>query len=113
MMNIPNPTEKLNAVMKEADIGAKLNAAMLVAETKINVANNAIESLNHRFIKLQRQWEIYENRYLAYLAKRDRLQNSLWWLWRKVTFRSTEVTKKELTKRVAKKMARVFYKKGL
>ena len=87
--------------------------ALSLIKKSLIVNSNAIESLNHRFIKLQRQWEIYENRYIAYLKKRDRLQNFLWWLWRKVTFRSTKVTKKELTKRVAKKMARIFCKKGL
>lgn len=85
---------------------------VLQIEEKIAIGNNAMESLNHKFNKLQRQWEIYENKYTEYLAKRDRLQNFLWWLWRKITFRSTKVTKKELTKRIAKKMARVFYKRG-
>ena len=86
---------------------------VLQIEKKIITNSNAIESLNHRFSKLQREWSIYESKYIAYLAKRDRFRNSLWWLWRKITFRSTRITKKELTKRVAKKMAHVFYKKGL
>jgi len=87
-----------------------LESAILAAEKKITSDNIAIESLNRRFTKLQREWSIYENKYMKYLEKKDRLQNFLWWLWRKITFRSTDVTRKELTNRVAKKMARVFYK---
>jgi hypothetical protein len=85
---------------------------VLQAEKKIVNNDRAIESLNCKFIKLQREWKVYESKYMEYLAKRDRLKNLLWWLCRKVTFRSIEITKKELTKRIAKKMARVFHKGG-
>lgn len=90
-----------------------LESAILAAEEKITALEKYVTETGDRFFALKRQWEIYENRYIAYLAKRDRFKNFLWWLCRKITFRSTEITKKELTKRVAKKMARVFYKKGL
>ena len=86
---------------------------MLQTEKKITANSNVIESLNHKFTKLQREWAVYKSEYIEYLAKRDRLKNFLWWLCHKITFRSTEVTRKELTKRIAKKMARIFYKKGL
>lgn len=87
--------------------------AMLQTEKKIINNGNAICSLNHKFIKLQREWGIYESKYIEYLKKRDCFKNFLWWLFCKATFRSTKLTRKELTKRTAKKMARVFYKKGL
>lgn len=89
-----------------------LQEDVLQIEKKIITNNKTMEDLYHQFRKLEREWGIYENKYKNYLAKRDRFKNFLWWLYRKVTFRSTEVTKKELTKRIAKKMARVFCKGG-
>ena len=87
--------------------------ALSLIEKALKANSNAIESLEYKFIKLQREWRIYECRYIEYLAKRDRFKNFLWWLFCKTTFRSTKLTRKELTKRTAKKMARIFYKKGL
>lgn len=98
--------------MTEAEKIERLWEDTLQVEKTLTSNSKAIESLNHRFNKLQHEWKIYENRYIEYLAKRDRFRNSLWWLWRKITFRSTKVAKDELTKRVARKMARVFYKRG-
>ena len=62
---------------------------------------------------LVQEWRVYEDKYKKYLAKRDRFKNSLWWLFCKITFRNTKLTNKELRERTAKKMARIFYKKGL
>lgn len=90
----------------------QLESAILAAETKIISQSKAVESLCYQFRKLKCEWGVYENKYKNYLAKRDRFQNFLWWLCCKVTFRSTDVTRKELTKRTAKKMARVFCKGG-
>ena len=70
----------------------------------------AMRDLSRRLGTLQCEWRIYEDRYTEYLKKRDRFGNALWWLFCKITFRNIKLTKKELNKRVAKKMARVFYK---
>jgi len=87
--------------------------ALALIEKTLTVNHKAIEDLAQKFGTLQREWRIYENRYIEYLAKRDRFKNLLWWLFCKMTFRSTKLTRKELTERTAKKMARIFYKKGL
>lgn len=71
-----------------------------------------VYSLGTKFRKLDAEWQIYESEYRKYLAKRDRLQRFLWWLCRKITFRSTRLTKKDVLKRTAKKMAHMFYEGG-
>ena len=78
---------------------------------KLALANfNAIQGLRDGRKALVREWTVYENKYREYLRKRDRFKNTLWWLFCKITFRSTQLTKRELTKRTTKKMARIFYK---
>lgn len=74
--------------------------------------SRVVTKLNKEIRGLSTEWTIYENEYRKYLAKRDRLQRFLWWLCRKITFRSTELTKKDRIKRIAKKMARIFYEGG-
>ena len=81
-------------------------------EEKIAVNANAIMNMKYGRKALVKEWKVYEDAYTKYLKKRNRFRNSLWWLFCKVTFRSTKLTKKELNKHVAKKMARVFYKGG-
>jgi len=61
---------------------------------------------------LEHEWKVYEDEYREYLKKKKRFRNFLWWLYCKVTFRSTTLTRKELIKRTAKDMARVFYVGG-
>lgn len=79
-------------------------------EKEIITNSKAMRDLSRRLGTLQCEWRIYEDKYIEYLRKRDCFRNTLWWLFCKITFRSTKLTKKELNKRVAKKMARVFYK---
>ncbi len=85
---------------------------MLQVEKKIATNSNAINNMKDGCEALVQEWRVYENAYKEYLKKRNRFRNILWRLWCKVTFRSTKLTKKELNKYVAKKMARVFYKGG-
>lgn len=75
----------------------------------ITTNSEVIRGLRYQFEHLRYEWAVYEDKYKNYLAKRDRFQNFLWRLYCKITFRSTKLTKKELAKRVAKKMARIFY----
>ena len=69
-------------------------------------------SLRKEVRGLDTEWKIYEDEYRKYLAKRDRIRRFLWWLCHKITFRSTKLTKNDITKRIAKKMARIFYEGG-
>jgi len=78
---------------------------------KLAMANyNAIRDMRYGRKALVKEWAVYENKYREYLRKRDRFKNALWWLFCKITSRSTKLTEKELTKRTAKKMAYIFYK---
>ncbi|KKN45301.1 hypothetical protein LCGC14_0684540 [marine sediment metagenome] len=79
-------------------------------EKKIINNSNTIQNMRNGCKALVKEWKVYEDEYKKYIAKKNRFRNSLWWLWCKVTFRSTKLTEKELNKRVAKKMAHVFYK---
>lgn len=88
----------------------QLESAILAAEKKITANSRAIVNMKDGRVALVKEWKVYENKYRNYLAKRDRFQNFLWWLWRKITLRSTRITRKILNERVAKKMARIFYK---
>jgi len=81
-------------------------------EEKIITNSNAIMNMRDGRKALVQEWRVYENNYREYLKKRNRFRNFLWRLWCKVTFRSVKLTEKELTKYIAKKMARVFYKGG-
>lgn len=88
----------------------RLWKGVLQIEKKIITHDKAIESMNHKFRSLEIEWGVYENEYRKYLAKRRRIKKFLWWLFCKITFRSTKLTKKELTKNVAKQMAHIFRK---
>ncbi len=74
--------------------------------------STAIQNMRDGRRALVQEWRVYENAYTEYLKKRNRFRNFLWRLFCKITFRSTKLSEKELNKRVAKKMARVFYKGG-
>lgn len=86
--------------------------AILQAEKKIIANSNAIMNMRDGRKALVKEWAVYENAYIEYLKKRNRFRNFLWWLFCKITFRSTKLSKKELNKYVTKKMACVFYKGG-
>jgi len=76
----------------------------------INLRKNYYSELDRGFKALKVEWEVYENEYKNYLKKKRRIKEFLWWLCRKITFRSTKLTRKEVTKRTAKRMAHIFYK---
>ena len=81
-------------------------------EKRITDNSNAIMGMQYGRKALVKEWKVYEDAYIEYLKKKNRFRNFLWRLFCKITFRSTKLTRKELNKHVAKKMARVFYKKG-
>ena len=81
-------------------------------EKRIIDNSNAIMGMQYGRKALVKEWKVYEDAYIEYLKKKNRFRNFLWRLYRKITFRNTKLTRKELNKHVARKMARVFYKKG-
>ncbi len=86
--------------------------AILQIEKKIIDNSNAIRNMRDGRKALVQEWKVYEDEYRKYIAKKNRFRNFLWRLFCKITFRSIKLSEKELNKRVAKKMAHVFYKGG-
>ena len=78
-------------------------------EKSVLANSNAIERLECRVLALFREWKIYEDEYIKYINKKRWLRRLVWRLYRKITCRSVKPTRKELIRRTAKNMARVFY----
>lgn len=81
-------------------------------EKRVTANNCTITSLGKKFRALSMEWGVYEDEYKKYLAKRNRIGKFLWWLYCKMTFRSIKLSKKELIRHTAKKMAHIFYEGG-
>jgi len=81
-------------------------------EKKIIVNSNAIRNMRDGREALVQEWKVYEDEYKKYIARKTRIRKLLWWLWCKIIFRSTQLTRKELNKYTAKRMAHIFYKGG-
>ena len=75
-----------------------------------NFISQQINDLDTRFRKLEAEQETHKKHRLPGISYYEAIKRGrfLWWLCRKITFRSTVVTKKDLLKRTAKKMAHIF-----